>query len=88
MKGPTSGNSTPTNDGRVDFVIEGTKNTHVVEFGMVVGGAGGRAIETTTTEKATQVRSYVVAPKNRKPIRRWVALFSIDKGELVNVMEV
>ncbi|KAJ1428871.1 hypothetical protein B484DRAFT_396641 [Ochromonadaceae sp. CCMP2298] len=46
----------PTTDGRPDFVFEGTKNTHVVEFGMVPLRAGRRAIKTATTEKITQVR--------------------------------
>jgi hypothetical protein len=77
-----------TADGRTDFVVEGTNNTHVVEFGMVPGGADGGAIETATTKKTMQVRGYVVAPKNGKPIRRWVALFSKAKGELVHVVEV
>jgi hypothetical protein len=77
----------PTNDGRADFVIEGTKNTHVVEFGMVKGEASPEVIKTATTKKIKQVRDYVVAPKNGKPIRYWVAIFSKDRGELVKVTE-
>mmetsp|Transcript_32727 Transcript_32727/g.72039 ORF Transcript_32727/g.72039 Transcript_32727/m.72039 type:complete len:637 (+) Transcript_32727:121-2031(+) len=76
-----------TNDGRADFVIEGTKNTHVVEFGMVEVGASHKVIKSATTKKFKQVRDYVVAPKNGKPIRYWVAIFSKAKGELVNVKE-
>lgn len=74
--------------GRPDFVFEGTKNTHVVDFGMVPLRAGGRTVDTATTEKTTQVGGYVVAPKNGKSICRWVALFSKGKGELVSVKEV
>jgi hypothetical protein len=44
-------------------------------------------IKTATSNKIKQVRDYVVAPKNGKPIRYWVVIFSKAKGELVKVTE-
>ena len=84
----------PTLDGRVDFVFEGTKNTHVLEFGMVSSGSRKNdsmlksKIDTALQEKTKQVRDYVCPPRNKKPIRFWVALFSKAKGKLLHVSEV
>ena len=79
---------------RIDFVFEGTKNTHVFEFGMVLSVNSKkdsnlrREIVTSLKQKTKEVRDYVCALKNKKLIRRWVALFSKDRGELVHVSEV
>ena len=81
-------------NGRIDFVFEGTKNTHVFEFGMVLSVNSKkdsnlrREIATALKQKTKQVHDYVCALQNKKPIRRWVALFSKDTGELVHVSEV
>jgi hypothetical protein len=88
MKGYQYMSEQLTAGGRPEFVMEGQKNTHVFEFGMVSGNASEKAIETATTKETKQVHSYVLAPKNGKPIRRWVVLFSTAKGELVKVVEV
>ena len=89
-----------TFNGRSAFVFEGIENTHVVEFGMVTvsGGTSKNGsepkserkseIDSALKKKTTQVRGYVVALKNKKPIRWWVALFNKAKGELVHVSEV
>ena len=45
-------------------------------------------IDALLKEKTMQVRSYVPTLKNKKPIRRWVALFTRSRGELVHVSEV
>jgi len=84
----------PTLDGRVDFIFEGTKNTHVLEFGMVSSGSRKNdsvlksKIDTALQEKTKQVRDFVCPPRNKKPIRFWVALFSKAKGKLLHVSEV
>jgi len=90
----------PTLDGRMDFVFEGTKNTHVLEFGMVSSGSSKNdskrknnskleaKIVTALQEKTKQVRKYDCPLRNKKPIRFWVVLFSKDKGKLVHVSEV
>ena len=83
-----------TLDGRIDFVFEGTKNTHVLDFGMVSSGRRKNdsmqesKIVTALQEKTKRVRDYVCPPRNKKPIRFWVALFSKAKGELLHVSEV
>jgi len=80
--------------GRADFVFEGTKNTHVLEFGMVsIGSIQNDSkldpkIVTALERKTKQVHKYVCPQRNKKPIRFWVALFSTDRGELVHVSEV
>jgi len=81
-------------DGQIDFVFEGTKNTHVLEFGMVSSGISKNnskpdpKIVTALEQKTKQVRKYVCPQRNKKPIRFWVALFRKDRGELVHVSEV
>ena len=89
-------------NGRIDFVFEGTENTHVLEFGMVSGATSNTGsklesvfnseckseIDAALKKKTTQVCKYVVTFKNKKPICRWVALFSGSRGELVHVSEV
>jgi len=83
-----------TVDGRMDFVFEGTKNTHVLEFGMLSIGSSKNdskvqaKIVTALQKKTKQVCKYDCPLRNKKPIRFWVALFSKDKGELVHVSEV
>ena len=47
-----------------------------------------RKIVTALKQKTTHVSDYVCPLKNKKPIRRWVALFSKDRGELVHVSKV
>jgi len=81
-------------NGRIDFVFEGTKNTHVLEFGTVSSGSIKNdsildpKIVTVLKRKTKQVRKYVCPKRNKKPIRFWVALFRKDRGELVLVSEV
>jgi hypothetical protein len=89
-------------EGRADFVFEGSLNTHVVEFGMVsvlgntsITGSTSesvlkrkREIDAVLREKTAQVRKYVPMLKHKKPIRRWVALFTRSRGQLIQVTEV
>ena len=39
-------------------------------------------------EKTAQVRKYVPKLKHKKPIRRWVALSTRSRGQLIQVTEV
>ena len=47
-----------------------------------------RLIDAMFVKKADQVLKYVPKPKNNKPIRWWVALFTRSRGQLVQVKEV
>jgi hypothetical protein len=47
-----------------------------------------REIDAVLKEKTAQVRKYVPMLKHKKPIRRWVALFTRSRGQLIQVTEV
>ena len=47
-----------------------------------------RDIDAMLEEKTAQVRKYVPKLKHKKPIRRWVALFTRSRGQLIQVTEV